>query len=155
MQWPSAWVLKQQILGGRRPDNARASVWRLGLADNNRAILADVGDELDIALPEIRSTGYEWSLLSLDSGTFAVVNDRFEDQGGSLETVRYGASRTRHVTLKARTPGPHAVTFELHQPWDGGDTGTTLTVFVDVAPPLVTDVGQGISINQQPQLLAA
>ena len=147
--------LKQQILGGRRPDNARAAVWRLGLEDNHRAVFADLGDELDIALPEIRSTGYEWSLTSLDADTFAIVNDRFEERSDSLANIRYGTTRTRHVTLKARTSGPHAITFELLQPWAGGDRGSTLNIFVEVASPVVSDVGQGISVNQQPQLLAA
>lgn len=146
-------TLKQMLLGGRRPDNARAAVWRLGLADNQRSISADVGDELDIALPEMLSTGYEWTPDGSDA--FATVHDWIDEATADADAVVYGDRRTRHITIKARQQGDHTLGFRLAQPWPDGDTGATMQIHVHVAPAQVSDVGQGISVNQQPQLLAA
>jgi len=146
-------TLKQTLLGGRRPDNGRAAVWRLGLADNQRSISADVGDELDIALPEMLSTGYEWTPDPTDA--FASVHDWFDQTTPDADAAVYGDRRTRHITIKARQQGDHTLGFRLAQPWPNGDTGATMQIHVHVAPAQVSDVGQGISVNQQPQLLAA
>lgn len=144
--------MKTLLLGGRRPDNARAAVWRLGLGDNHRHLSIDLGDELVIELPEMLSTGYEW--VGPNSDAFVNVHDWAETTtlpGGP----RFGDGRVRHLTLKARQPGQHHVSLELTQPWQGGDTGATLDLYIDVAPAYVSAVGQGISVNQQPQLLVA
>ncbi len=146
-------TLKQTLLGGRRPDNARAAVWRLSLADNQRSISADVGDELDIALPEMLSTGYEWIPDRTDA--FATVHDWIDHTSPEADATVYGDRRTRHITIKARQHGDHTLGFRLAQPWPNGDTGATMRIHIHVAPTQVSDVGQGISVNQQPQLLAA
>ena len=54
--------LKQELLGGRRPDSPRASVIQLTLADNRRELVLDVSDEIDVALPEMAASGLEWTL---------------------------------------------------------------------------------------------
>lgn len=151
----SALALKQQVLGGRRPDNPRASVWRLDIADNHRRLSVDLGDELDFALPEMRSTGYEWMPSPDHESHFAVVSDRYERTDEGSEEPVYGASGTRHLTLKAVRSGACAVNLVLEQPWDGGDSSATFTVEATVASPRVSEVGRGISVNQQSQLLLA
>ena len=151
----SALALKRQVLGGRRPDNPRASVWRLDIADNHRRLTVDVGDELDFALPEMRSTGYEWVPSTEHESHFAVVSDRYERADAGSDEVVFGSSGTRHLTFKAVRAGVCEVNLVLEQPWEGGDSSATYTVNATVAPPPVSEVGRGIAVNQQPQLLLA
>ncbi len=148
-------ALKQELLGGRRPDNPRASVWRLNLADNQRAMSIDVGDELDFALPETPSSGYEWVPSHEFEANFALVSDRYEHVEAPSDEPVFGASEFRHLTFKAIAPGPCSIDLLLQQPWEDGDSGAILKVFTSVASPLVSEVGRGISVNQQPQLLLA
>ena len=148
-------ALKEALLGGRRPDNLRAAVWQLTLEDNHRRIELDPADELDIALPEIRSTGYEW-LLPQDLGAnFLLVNDRYVTPPPQGDDLVFGGSGTRHITLKALGSGRTRLDFALSQPWEGGDQGSVFTIDAITRPAPISEVGQGISVNQQTQLLAA
>jgi Zn-dependent peptidase ImmA (M78 family)/predicted secreted protein len=151
----SALALKQQLLGGRRPDNPRASVWRLDVADNQRIVTVDLGDELDFALPEMRSTGYEWVPSPEHESHFAIVSDRYERADEGSDEPVFGASGVRHLTLKAVRAGTCRVNLVLEQPWTGGDSSATFTVSTTIASPPVSEVGRGISVNQQSQLLLA
>ncbi len=148
-------ALKKRVLGGRRPDNPRAAVWQLNLADNHRCIELDPADEIDIALPEIRSTGYEWLLPDDLEANFLVVNDRYVTRQQNADGIVFGGSGTRHITLKAHGLGRSRLDFALSQPWEGGDEGTTFTIDAITRPAPISEVGQGISVNQQTQLLAA
>ncbi len=151
----SALGLKEQLLGGRRPDNPRASVWRLDIGDNQRHLMVDLGDELDFALPEMPSTGYEWVPSPGNDSHFAVVSSRYAPGEEGSEDQVFGASGTRHLTLKALRAGECPIDLVLEQPWEGGDRSASFRVFAAIAPPSVSEVGRGISVNQQPQLLLA
>lgn len=145
--------LKQEILGGRRPENPRASVWRLTLEDNRRQIVVDVADELDIALPELHSADYEWSIPENVGEILTVVNDRYIPSDAVAEGTLFADTGHRHITLKAHHRGQARLDFELGQPVDGVDSGTPLTIHTTIAATPVSEVGQGISVNQQGQLL--
>ena len=148
-------ALKERILGGRKPDNPRANVWQLTLADNHRRVQLNVGDELDIALPEVRSSGYEWITPANLLEAFSIVNDRYVPPRASGDDVVFGGSGTRHITIKAHAPHRARLDFDLNQPWDGGEQGGQFTLDAVVSTVPLSEVGQGISINQQAQLLAA
>jgi predicted secreted protein len=146
-------ALKQQLLGGRKPDNARASVWQLTLADNQRRISVDVGDELDVALPEIPSSGYEWTVSDATKEWFSIVGDRYA--GPQSDAPLFGGGGERHFTVKVVRAGLSPLRFCLEQPWDGGDQSTSYTVDVVSTAMPTSEVGRGISVHQQPQLLDA
>ena len=145
-------AIKQEILGGRRPDDPRASVWRLTLADNHRLLVVDVFDELDIVLPEMGFTGHQWTVPKDVAQVFTVVNDRVvpadAQDGGNL----FAGTGHRHVTLKAHQGGRARLNFELAQPWENGEVGSSLTFDVIIRYAPVSEVGQGISVNQHDQL---
>lgn len=147
--------LKEQLLGGRRPDNPRASVRRLDLADNQRRLDIDLGDELDFALPEMPSTGYEWVPSPRIDSHFALVGSRYTPSEPASGDRVFGTGGIRHLTFKAIRTGVCPIDLVLEQPWDDGDRSTSFRVMVTVAASPVSEVGRGISVNQQSQLLLA
>ncbi len=145
--------IKQQLLGGRRPDNVRASVWRLTPADNERHLVIDVGDELAVGLPEMRSAGYEWGLHR--SSGLTLVDDRYEPAASAAEPPLIGGVGTRGLTLRSHRPGHTTLELQLVQPWEGGDLADTFTLDITSTALPVSELGRGISVNQHAQLLAA
>jgi predicted secreted protein len=147
-------TLKQQLVG-RAPDHARAAVWSLGGADDGRHLLVDTGDEIHVRLEEIRSTGYRWTPTSATLEGFTVIGDSLEPPDAS-ETRRYGVPQSRHLVFKAINAGSHSIVVDLLQAWDE-DAGATrrFGVAVDIEAPRISEVGKGVSVNQQPQLVAA
>ena len=142
-------------LGRRPPEYSRAAVWVLEPGDDGRHLFVDVGDELHLRLPEIRSSGYRWvpALATLES--FALVDDGLEpvdDSGGR----RYGATQARHLVLKAVSPGSGSVAVDLRRAWEAdAEPESRFAIAVDVEGPRTSPVGRGVSVNQQPQLVAA
>lgn len=147
--------IKQKLLGGRRPDNVHASVWRLTPVDNGRSIVVDVGDELDVALPEARTAGYEWAVSDETTSAFLVVNDRYSSSTEAADPHLIGGTGTRHVTFKAHAAGTSRLHLRLAQPWDGGDQAQEFLVTVAAERLPTSEEGQGISVNQHSQLLVA
>lgn len=145
--------LKQQLLGGRRPDNVRASVWRLTPADNRRRIAIDVGDELAIGLPEMRSAGYEWALHR--SSGLTLVDDRYEPAASATDPQLIGGVGMRGLTLRSHRPGHTILELRLVQPWEGGEFADTFALEIMSTALPVSEIGRGISVNQHAQLLAA
>lgn len=145
--------LKQQLLGGRRPDNPRASVWRLTPADHRRHIVIDVGDEIAIELPEMRSAGFEWALHR--STGFTLVDDRYEPGATATDPVLIGGVGTRGLSLRSHRAGHTTLELQLVQPWEGGELADTFTLEVKSTALPVSELGRGISVNQHAQLLAA
>ena len=145
--------LKQELLGGRRPDNPRASVMQLTLADNRRAVVLDVSDELDIVLPEMTASGFEWTLPTGIHCAFDVVSDRYQHSKSDPGEKLFGDTRTRQVTLKAIAPGRTRLDFLPLLPGDTSEGAAPLTIYAVTCAPPTSKVGQGISTNQHNQLL--
>lgn len=141
-------------LGGRPPDYRRAAVWLLDDRDDGRHLLVDAGDELHLRLDEIRSSGYRWTPVPPTNDGFVLMDDQLEPP--EVEGARYGATQCRHLVFKATNPGSHSIVVDLRQPWDR-DVATVrrVGVAVDIEWPRVSEVGRGVSINQQQQLVAA
>ena len=146
--------LKQMLLGGRRPDDAWASVRRLTLADNLREVVLHVSDEIDVALPEMPASGCEWELPADIGHTFTLVNDRRESSNTESDGTLFGVADSRHVTLKACKPGHTRLDFISRYPEDGDGEVASLTVHAVTRALPVSGLGRGISINQHDQLLA-
>lgn len=147
--------LKQELLGGRRPDDPRASVMQLTFADNRREVVLDVSDEVDIALPEMAASGLEWTLPTGIQGAFDVVSDRYQLSKSDPGETLFGDIRTRHVTLKALAPGRTRLDFLTLSPDDTSELAAPLTIFAVTVAPSTSEVGQGISTNQHDQLLSS
>ncbi|WP_420626805.1 ImmA/IrrE family metallo-endopeptidase [Candidatus Poriferisodalis sp.] len=145
--------LKQMLLGGRRPSNPRASVMQLTLADNQREIGLDIDDELDIALPEMPASGYEWSLPSGIDDTFTLANDRSESTHDGASETLFGETQNRHVTLQARAPGRTRLDFRPVQLAGELENAAPFTIHAITRTTPVPELGRGISIHQHDQLL--
>lgn len=161
---PAAWAqelckvpprrIKRMLLGGRRPDHRWASVRRLTLADHQREVVLNVGDEIDIALPEMPASGYEWVLPSDIGNMFKLVNDRNEPSNPDLAGTLFCAPDRRHVTLTACMPGRARLEFLSQHPSDECEGSAPLTIHAVAQALPVPELGQGISTNQHGQLLA-
>jgi len=146
--------IKQMLLGGRRPDQQWASVRRLTLADHQRAVELNVADEIDIALPEMPASGYEWVLPSGIGDRFTLVNDRHQPSDADLGGTLFAAADARHVTFKACKPGRTRLEFFSRRPGDECVGSAPLTIHAVTHALPVSELGQGISTNQHDQLLA-
>ena len=146
--------LKQALLGGRRPGNPRASVMQLTLADNQREVVLDVDDEIDVALPEMAASGHEWTLAAQTNSAFEVVADHYRQSHNDAEETLFGESRTRHITLKALTAGRTRLDFLPLRPGDTAESAAALSIHAVTCAPPVSELGHGISTNQHHQLLS-
>ena len=146
--------IKQMLLGGRRPDQQWASVRRLTLADHQREVVLNVADEIDIALPEMPASGYEWVLPTDAGDVFELVNDRREPSDPDLAGTLFSAADRRHVTFKAYKPGRARLEFRSRRPGDECEGSAPLTMHAVTRALPVSELGQGISTNQHDQLLA-
>jgi len=146
-------ALKQQLLG-RAPDYSRAAVWLLNEADDGRHLVVDVGDELYVRLKEIRSSGYRWVPAASTLEGLTVLDDALVPADDAER--RYGASRARRLVLKAVNPGARSIVADLRHAWEPeSEPVQRFAIAVDIEEPRVSSVGRGISVNQQPQLMAA
>lgn len=146
--------IKQMLLGGRRPDHQWASVRRLTVADHQREVVLNVADEIDIELPEMPASGYEWVLPTEIGDAFALVNDRHQPSDADAGETLFSAAGTRHVTLKACKPGRSRLEFLSRRPCDGCEGSAPLTFHAATHALPVSELGRGISTNQHSQLLA-
>lgn len=147
-------ALKRQLVG-RVPDYARAAVWSLDAMDDGRHLLVDVGDELHLQLPETRSTGFRWSPTERTLDGFTTLSDSLVPLEAA-EPRRYGVSQTRRFVFKATTAGSHSIVIDLTRCWDEDAEPTRrFAIAVDIEAPRISAVGRGVSVNQQPQLVAA
>ena len=146
--------IKQTLLGGRRPDHQWASVRRLTLADHQREVVLNVADEVDVSLPEMPASGYEWVLPSDIGDALTLVNDRHESSDPDLTGTLFCATDRRHVTLKACMPGRARLEFLSRRPGDKCEGSAPLTIHAVTHALPVSELGRGISTNQHDQLLA-
>ena len=128
---------------------------QLSLADNRRAVVLNVSDELDIVLPEMTASGFEWTLPTGIHCAFDVVSDRYQHSKSDPGEKLFGDTRTRHVTLKAIAPGRTRLDFLPLRPGDTSEVAAPLTIYAVTCAPPTSKVGQGISTNQHNQLLSS
>jgi inhibitor of cysteine peptidase len=81
-----------------------------------QSIEANVGDELDIVLPDIPGSGYEWAVRKVPDGLPFVSTEWAEPLPAEV-----GASRARTFRFAARRPGEYDVGFDLVRPWESPD----------------------------------
>lgn len=146
--------LKRELVG-HPPDQSRAAVWLLGDPDDGRHLYVDLGDELHVRVDEVRSSGLRWMPAPVTLEGFTLLADSLESVADE-EPRRYGAPQARHMVFKAVTPGPHSIVVDLRYPWrTEAQAERRFGVAVDVEAARTSELGKGVSINQQPQLIAA
>jgi len=83
------------------------------------------GDEAELNLPETRSGGYKWQVLSPESPVFAVKDEGFEMAAG------VGGRGTHRWTITAKQPGEAKLEMVHGRSWEpetGKRVGVTVVV---------------------------
>jgi len=97
--------------------------------DSGRSLSVNVGDVLNVELPENLATGYSWQRV--DSASDSVLRLRsWEPQ--ATGQPRLGASGVRKAQFEAVAPGSLHIRLALRRPWETGSAGETFTLNVTV-----------------------
>lgn len=105
-------------------------VWVLGKAYSGKVIYPSEGDELNLVLPEIPSSGYVWELtVTPGEGALSLVESRFEQARGHLQIGGEGV-RCLHFVVNA--PGQYDLALEKKRPWSDAKAIDTFAVTLDV-----------------------
>lgn len=144
--------VKRQLLGGERPENARADVWSVTdkMLDTHDTLSVQLGDELVFDLEEIPSSGYLWELGSVDGEHVETTIDlRVERTQGNV-----GAVGRRLLGVRTSAPGTARIGLGMSRPWLDGAPVRSHEVIVAIEEPLGADAGVGLSSRQLDRMLA-
>lgn len=143
--------IKTRIAGGRRPENARADVWRVGEEYDGAQLLVRVEDEIHVKLAENPTSGARWLPVD-DGGGPLTLLDSWREPVDDEEV--YGRSRLRHLWFRASEPGSAALTLGLARPQNPRRRARTFALEVAIASRRTGESDRGVSEHQQ-ALLAA
>ncbi|EHR53314.1 putative secreted protein [Saccharomonospora marina XMU15] len=95
---------------------------RLAQSDAGRAAELRVGDTVELRLPELRTSGYRWS-LRLPEGVRLVADEYVRGGGDHPETGPVGngapgGGGVRRLALDVVGAGRHLIEAELARPWE-------------------------------------
>lgn len=161
--------IKQLIGRGIGPLDSFADIWPLAQEDNGRQIQTRVNDEVNIALPEIPSTGYRWTITSpqvTDLSTeiaasqdkmtaktilaarispgipLALLSDDFD--GASSRDDYAGSGGHRYLNFRIAESGDFVLRLDLIRPWQSqGASVGTFEVKINSTRQTTGDVGNG------------
>jgi Zn-dependent peptidase ImmA (M78 family) len=142
--------IKTRIAGGRRPENARADVWRVGEKYDGEQIAVRIEDEIHVALAENPTTGARW-LPRGETEAMTLIDSWPEPDDG--EQV-YGRARLRHLWFRADEPGNTALSLALARPQNPSRAARTFDLEVAIARRRTGESDHGVSEHQH-VLLAA
>lgn len=114
---------------------------RLAQADAGETAELRIGDSVELELPELRTSGYQWR-WQLPEAIRVVADDyvRGDDQPGAA--VRRdqppGAGGVRRLAFDIVAAGRHLVRAELARPWEG-EPRRSVTFVLSVTEDTVED----------------
>ncbi len=100
---------------------------RLDETADGKEVRLRVGEELEIALRETRTTGYRWEVVDGGAPACRIVQDSVEPGRGAP-----GASGLRVWRLRAAQAGAATVALEYRRPFGGGEPARRFTLRVVV-----------------------
>ncbi|MDQ1696103.1 MAG: hypothetical protein QOJ03_1456 [Frankiaceae bacterium] len=104
------------------------AVIRIDQQYDGKRVTAQVGDSIEVTLPEIATTGFRWEVD--ETGAPLEVQTSEHDTG---ENMKAGATGNRHVVVKAARPGNGRLSLRLRRSWEAPDEAEdTFAVDVDV-----------------------
>ena len=109
----------QTFQGGTAIAKPKAKTLVLTEGDRDKEITVESGDEIQIKLPEISGTGYQWSLDSIDKDSIELVKETTE----KMENLdgRVGAPYTKVFTFKTKKMGKVDIQLYNVRSWEGKD----------------------------------
>lgn len=82
--------------------------------DDGRRIQVQVGDTIEIRLPENAPAGYRWGVDSLDERLFELTEAR-----GDYPTATTGSAGEIVLRVTVRAPGEGTLRFKYWRSWEG------------------------------------
>ncbi|UIE36792.1 protease inhibitor I42 family protein [Leptodesmis sichuanensis] len=99
-------------------------------ADNGKTLTLKPGQTLTLRLPENPTTGYRWSISSLNAQVLQLIDDRFE----SSSAAAIGGGGQRVLTFQAQQPGQISLSLNNRREWqDAASPLESFTVMIQVA----------------------
>lgn len=146
--------VKQQLLGGERPENPRSDVWSITeeMLEANRHLSVQLGDEIVFELEEAPSSGYLWKLHA-DASRGPVqptIDDHIAQRTGG-----YGEVGRRLLGVRTSDSGDASIDLGLARPWLEGPPERAYEVTVEIEERLGADDGVGLSAPQLDVMLAS
>ena len=83
-------------------------------SQNGARVTIRVGDRIALRLPENATTGYRWTIASLDKARFEVEDSGYQPQGDAV-----GSGGQAFWNLRARAAGKSRVELVLSRQWEG------------------------------------
>ena len=103
-------------------------VVRIGAEHKGATVSAKVDDTVELTLPEIATTGFQWEVDEPDA-TLAVVTSELKPPDAATP----GAAGVRHVVVRAVRPGNVRLSLRLRRSWEPPEkTDDTYAVDIDV-----------------------
>jgi inhibitor of cysteine peptidase len=96
-------------------------VTEIEVTQSGSQVKVAVGDEIVVRIPEIPTSGYAWSVSSVDP-QLQVVSDAFVADGGELPAP--GAGGQHVVRLRAQSAGHARAVLVLKRPWESSASQT-------------------------------
>lgn len=123
-------TIKKKLLGAVRPKNYYGDVWLLTERDRGIWIEGGPSDLFLMSVREHSSSGYLWSIETLDQGGFAIVRDVREssEPGDAI-----GAPVTRRITAESRRLQTGELRLVERRPWQPAQVLNTFTVRYDLS----------------------
>jgi inhibitor of cysteine peptidase len=84
-------------------------------ADSDTELEIEIGDTLELRLPENRTTGYRWQMCSAGAPALQLIEDSFTPPSGAL-----GAGGMRRWKFRAALAGAARLEPEHHRSWSAG-----------------------------------
>jgi predicted secreted protein len=96
-------------------------------ADDGGRVAVAVGDTIALALPDLASGGYRWTITRLDRDHLAL-----EDEAHASGSEAIGSSGTARWRFRALRAGVTRVELTRARPWETSGQSSRFTVTLDV-----------------------
>lgn len=141
--------IKTLIADGRRPENARADVWRIGEGYEGEQLIVRVEDEIHVTLAENPTTGARW--LPRGDVMPLTLLDSWREETDDEQI--FGRERVRHFWFRASTPGSATLSLALARPQNPNHSARTFEVEVGITGRRTGESERGISEHQHALLV--
>ena len=107
----------------------------IGQSENGETISLQVGDTIQVRLPENPSTGYLWQLASEEDFNLRLISAEY----ATPQSSAFGARGMRVFLFKAVRPGEAEIQLIHKRPWEASAGENRFAVRIQVQPPNNSD----------------
>lgn len=143
--------IKRQLLQSYPLEDHRRTVVHATLAQNQTTLVVGPTDLISVELPQTRRASTEWVVPARTTSMFSLLADHSSDPEDQPSLFQSSGSRTFLFSPKHASGGRLAV--QLSD--DSGSTAPSVAFVVDIVVEqhIMSDVGSGLSVFQQAQIL--